>query len=282
MDELDGVALRRINVLLPSTERTPERRGLVSAMGDHAGAYFVVSPFGRGMGMRDGAFRTYFCMRIGMEPILLWKSVPHDAVFQCPQFRSCNRMCRWDDGHRATCTGINKIQQHNLVQNAAAACAAEIRRNTAIRIDVHPAVADYFVRKPGTNAHLEADLLIVVIDHVMKVIDFVTVHPQHLHTLASTKNGVPAIAAEKYKWDKYRSSVILDNKLDRKFAAFAIETYGTLGQPARELIEWLGRSGFPLTEVGEKSRTLMDSLALLFRALTRAFWWLTRWATHRG
>ena len=78
------------------------------------------------------------------------------------------------------------------------------------------------------------------------------VHPQLLHTLASTKNEAPAIAAEKYKWDKYRGSFILDNKPDRQFVAFAIETYGTLGKAARELIEWLGRTGFPLTEVGDK------------------------------
>ena len=30
-----------------------------------------------------------------------------------------------------------------------------------------------------------------------EVIDFVTVHPQLLHTLASTKNGVPAMARRK-------------------------------------------------------------------------------------
>jgi len=79
------------------------------------------------------------------------------------------------------------------------------------------------------------------------------VHPQLIHTLSSTKNGVPALAAELLKWKKYLKSFVLDNKLDREFIAFAVESYGTLGKAARELIEWLGRVGFPLTEVGDKA-----------------------------
>jgi hypothetical protein len=141
-----------------------------------------------------------------------------------------------------------------IQQQALAGVGALIRRATAIRIDnTEPAVAAFFSRRPGVvEEDRRADIVFEILGHVIKVIDVVTVHPVALrHVQAATRNGAAAGKSEADKWKKYRDHFDLDN-LNADFVPFAVETYGTFGKSAHELLEWCGRGAYPLAEVGDK------------------------------
>ena len=78
--------------------------------------------------------------------------------------------------------------------------------STAIRIDnTEPAVAAFFSHRPGVvEEDWRADIVFEILDHVLKVIDVVTVHPVALtHPQAATRNGAAAAKSEAVKLKKY-------------------------------------------------------------------------------
>jgi len=222
--------------------------------GPHSGAFLTVLPTEKAYRMSDEHMRLAFRHRLGMLPAV---SLLGETCISCharnsvrqPEFIS-------DPQHFEACIGRNPhgtsiTSRHHAV----AAVLGTLARSVGYSVIREPTFGSIVVKTPsidptsGASIEVESlehdldrgDLLLIRGDErllvdVTVVRPTATTHLRNSHLSVTTKGLSCAAAADKMKHVKYDS---LCAERGWKMTSFAVESYGSLGVSARQLLHTL-------------------------------------------
>ena len=227
----EAAVKQNINALRVEAEATNDKFEIAllnSTSVKDAGRWLTVVPSQPEFELRNPHFETAAKIRLGIKPADTLLTFPN----RCPL---CHRPTHIDDVlHCLSCIAFRRNSitfRHDLVVSAINSYA----HRSCITTEVEP-------RRLSIDSRKKPDLKLFI-DNTVTLADITVRHPtavSHLSTSASAPLATLK-AAEREKTRKYCQMAKENNA---KFIPFAVETYGAIGDGARELIRLIANAAY--------------------------------------
>jgi hypothetical protein len=198
---------------LAAASRRSQAR-ILSLRGRHAGAWLTTLPTNQATTMHDEAFRIAMRFRLDLPP-----------AERMPRWCACGYDLREDPWHHLSCQKLKATtitHRHDMVVQ----CSALWIKRAGGAAMVEPRQLDR-----SSNCHPDID---AVCGARRTLVDVTVCHPT-APSYVQLGLGLAALGtAKRREQDKHRKYDAMATRLNTRFCAFAVETYGAFGEEAQQ------------------------------------------------